>query len=50
VLVIAADTKAYKLLGKMQLGDVSHSTPAVSGGRMYLRTQSKLFSLGGKST
>jgi outer membrane protein assembly factor BamB len=50
VMVIAADTKAYKLLGKMPLGDVSHSTPAVSGGRMYLRTGSKLFSLGGKST
>lgn len=49
VVVIAAD-KEYKLIGKMELGDGTHSTPCVSGGRMYLRTFSHLFSLGGKST
>lgn len=49
VVVLAAE-KEYKLIGKMPLGEDSHSTPAVSGGRMYLRTYSHLFSLGGKST
>jgi outer membrane protein assembly factor BamB len=49
VVVLAAD-KEYKLYGRMQLGDDSRSTPAISGGRMYLRTFSKLFSIGGKST
>ncbi len=48
VIVLAAD-KTFKEFGRMQLGEGSHSTPAISGGRMYLRTYSKLFSLGGKS-
>jgi outer membrane protein assembly factor BamB len=48
VVVLAAD-KTFKEFGRMQLGEGTHSTPAVSGGRMYLRTYSKLFSLGGKS-
>jgi hypothetical protein len=30
------------------LGQPSFATPAVSGGVMYLRTRSQLFSLGGK--
>ncbi len=49
VIVLAAE-KEYKLIGKMSLGDSSESTPTVSGGRMYLRTFSHLFSIGGKST
>jgi outer membrane protein assembly factor BamB len=49
VVVLAAD-KTFKEIARMQLGDDSRSTPAVSGGRMYLRTYSKLFSIGGKST
>lgn len=49
VVVLAAD-KTYQLIGKMQLGEDSRSTPAISGGRMYLRTYSHLFSIGGKST
>jgi outer membrane protein assembly factor BamB len=48
VVVLAAD-KEFKELGRMPLGEESHSTPAISGGRMYLRTMSKLFSIGGKS-
>ena len=46
VFVIAASEK-YKLLGTVSLGEDSRSTPAVANGKMYLRTNSKLFSLGG---
>lgn len=48
VVVLAAD-KTFQEIGRMQLGEDSRATPAVSGGRMYLRTNSKLFSIGGKS-
>ena len=48
VMVIAAERK-YRLLGKNALGEASRSTPAVSGGRLYLRTYAHLFSVGGKS-
>ena len=30
------------------LGEMSYASPAVSGGRMYLRTRSQLFSVGGR--
>ena len=29
------------------LGETSHSTPAVAGGRMYIHTSQHLFSIGG---
>ncbi|MEZ6128372.1 MAG: PQQ-binding-like beta-propeller repeat protein [Planctomycetaceae bacterium] len=38
----------YKLLGKSDLGEESRSTPAVANGRLYLRTNSYLISVGGK--
>lgn len=47
VVIIAAADK-FKLLGKASLGQGSKATPAVSGGVLYLRTESKLFSLGGE--
>jgi outer membrane protein assembly factor BamB len=46
VVVRAAET--YELLAVNPLGETSHATPAVAGGRMYLRTYSHLFSIGGK--
>ena len=46
VVVRAADT--YELLAVNPLGETSHATPAIAGGRMYLRTYSHLFSIGGK--
>ncbi|UCC99047.1 MAG: PQQ-binding-like beta-propeller repeat protein [Phycisphaerales bacterium] len=46
VVIRAADT--YELLAVNPLGETSHATPAVAGGRMYLRTYSHLFSIGGK--
>jgi outer membrane protein assembly factor BamB len=37
VIVLAAGPE-FKLLGKIPLGEPSHSTPAVADGRLYLRT------------
>jgi len=46
VVVFAAERRG-RLVGRSSLGESSHSTPAVANGTMYLRTFSKLFSLGG---
>jgi outer membrane protein assembly factor BamB len=48
VWVFAAE-KQYKLLAQNPLGEPSRATPAVAGGRMYLRTYSQLICVGGKS-
>ena len=47
VAVVAASEK-FELLAKNPLGEKSYATPAVAGGRMYLRTYTHLISLGGK--
>jgi outer membrane protein assembly factor BamB len=47
VVVIDAGDQ-FKVLGRSDLGEGSHATPAVSNGVMYLRTTSHLISLGGK--
>ena len=47
VVVVAAD-KTFKLLAKNPLGEKCFAVPAVAHGVMYQRTQTKLFSLGGK--
>lgn len=46
-VVVLAASDNYESLSKVALGQGSKATPAVSGGVMYLRTKSKLFSLGG---
>ncbi|NQT89006.1 PQQ-binding-like beta-propeller repeat protein, partial [bacterium] len=45
-VVAASDT--FKELARVPLGEPSFATPAVANGVMYLRTRSRLFSLGGK--
>ena len=45
VIVLAA-SREFKVLARNPLGERSRSTPAVSGGRMFLRTQSQLFCVG----
>lgn len=50
VWVIAADPEQFRVLAKMPLGEPSSSTPAVSGGRLFLRTHSQLFCVGGSET
>ena len=47
VVVVAAADK-FEVVARVPLGESSYATPAVAGGVMYLRTQSQLFSLGGK--
>jgi outer membrane protein assembly factor BamB len=49
VVVIAASDK-FQELGRNKLGELSHSTPAIAGGRIYVRTVSHLYSIGGKKS
>ena len=49
-MVVLAATEQFRVLARIGLGEPSHSTPAVSGGVMYLRTLSHLMSLGGRGT
>ena len=49
VHVIAA-SKEFKVLAKNPLGEDCRSTPAVSGGRMYIRTYSQLICVGAKKS
>jgi outer membrane protein assembly factor BamB len=46
-VVAASDT--FKELARVPLGEPSFATPAVANGVMYLRTRSRLYSLGGGS-
>ena len=48
VLVLKA-SPTYELAAVNPLGEKSQATPAVAGGRMYLRTYSHLISIGGRS-
>jgi outer membrane protein assembly factor BamB len=47
VIVLKASPK-YELLAINSLGEGSQATPAISDGRMYLRTYSRLISIGNK--
>jgi outer membrane protein assembly factor BamB len=47
VVVVIGAAAEFKELGKMDLKEECRSTPAVSDGRMYIRTLSKLYSVGG---
>ncbi|QDU26426.1 outer membrane biogenesis protein BamB [Anatilimnocola aggregata] len=49
MMVVLGAGNEYKLHGKMDLKEECRSTPAVSDGRLYIRTLSKLYSIGGKS-
>ena len=46
-VVVLAASETFEVLARVPLGEASYATPAVSGGVMYLRTRSHLFSLGG---
>jgi outer membrane protein assembly factor BamB len=47
VVVVAAERK-FRLLARNALGEGSHSTPAIAGGRLYLRTFRHLTAVSGK--
>ena len=46
VAVVAASDK-YELLARNSLGQPTKATPAVSGGTLYIRTESQVYSIGG---
>ena len=45
-LVVLATGDQFKLVARIPLGEGSQATPAISGGRMYLRTATHLISVG----
>jgi len=47
-VVVVGAQREYELLGRIDLGEASHSTPAVADGVMYLRTFSHLMAIGGR--
>jgi outer membrane protein assembly factor BamB len=47
VVVIEASDR-FHVLAKNNVGELTHSTPAVAGGRMYIHTSRHLVSVGGK--
>lgn len=47
VVIVLSASDQFAELGRHPLGEPAHSTPSVSEGRMYLRTRSHLFSIGG---
>jgi outer membrane protein assembly factor BamB len=48
VVVCLAAGREFKELGRTDLAEECRSTPAIAGGRMYIRTVSHLISVGGK--
>ena len=48
VVVLAASDR-FRLLARYALGETTHSTPSVAGGRMYIHTVKHLISIGGRA-
>ena len=48
VVVVEASDR-FQVLARNPLGEVTHSTPAVAGGRMYIHTTKSLISVGGQT-
>lgn len=48
-VVVLAASPEYQLLARNSLGEATSATPAISDGKMYLRTQSHLISIGNKA-
>jgi outer membrane protein assembly factor BamB len=47
-VVVLAAAPEFKELARNQLADDTHATPAIAEGKLFLRTQTRLMSLGGK--
>jgi len=47
-VVVLAAAKTFELAGRNRLDEGSHATPAIAGGRLFVRTFSQLIALGGK--
>jgi hypothetical protein len=48
-VVVLAAADHFEVLARNALGEPTHSTPAIAGGRMYIRGNQHLFSIGGTS-
>ena len=48
VVVVEASDR-FQVLARNPLGEVTHSTPAVAGGRMFIHTAKSLISVGGRT-
>ncbi len=48
-VVVVAASDQFEVLARNPLNELTHSTPAVSGGRMYIHTTHHLISVGGKA-
>ena len=48
-VVVLEAAEEFRLVARNDLGERSRATPAVSGGRMFFRTESRLMALAGQS-
>jgi hypothetical protein len=48
-VVVVEASDQFKVLARNPLGEVTHSTPAVAGGRIYIHTAKTLISIGGRT-
>ena len=48
-LCIVEASEKFNVLSRFPLEELCHSTPAVAGGRLYIRTEKHLVSIGGKT-
>ena len=46
-MVVIAARREFEVLGRTPLGEVSHATPAVANGVMYVRTVTRVMAVGG---
>jgi len=47
-VVVLAVADKFEVLARNPLGELTHSTPAIAGGRMYIHTSGHLLSIGGR--
>ncbi|MGC4007221.1 MAG: PQQ-binding-like beta-propeller repeat protein [Pirellulales bacterium] len=48
VVILATGTK-YELLGRNKLEETTRATPAIAGGKLFVRTENRLFAIQGKT-
>ena len=46
-IVVVEASDQFKVISRFPLDDTCHTTPAISGGKMYIRTEKSLVSIGG---
>jgi hypothetical protein len=49
-VVVLEASERFRVLARNPLDELTHSTPAVAGGRMYSHTSKHLFSIGGRKS